>query len=109
MQFIDINNRIYGLGHFALLVAQKEREHFLLLVICTLCVQISYCQKKKIILLLIDEPVTTLHVQDQGREFDLHHACLGRWRCSGLFKTFISVQGKKQLNLLIVCLRRSVK
>lgn len=47
MQFMDINNRIYGLRHFALLVAQKEREHFLLLVICTLCVQIYYSQKKK--------------------------------------------------------------
>lgn len=38
MQLTDINSRIYGLGHFALLIAQKEREHFLLLVICTLCV-----------------------------------------------------------------------
>lgn len=77
MHFIDINNRIYGLRHFALLVAQKEREHFLLLVICTLCVRIYYCQKKKIILQLIDKPVTMLHVQGQGREFSLHHACLG--------------------------------
>lgn len=37
--FVYIKNRIYGLRYFALLIAQNEREHFLLLVICTLCVE----------------------------------------------------------------------